>query len=165
MKWLYSSQHEHFSCEILVFYAQNFVKKLYVMDKSGYDFLIQCAEIGKEDIKYFKQWNHCRPVLSGHTLIYQNDRADVSISFTSRAIVIIPKTHVRNNPVCQYKRIGICMHEMKVCIYIAVHDRWPWMSLCIPHTLNPRFNRLIGGRGVRWCWLFIKLHSCFLWCQ
>jgi hypothetical protein len=25
-------------CEILVFYSQNLVKKLYVMDKSGYDF-------------------------------------------------------------------------------------------------------------------------------
>jgi hypothetical protein len=33
------------------------------MDKSGYDFLIQRAEIYKEGIKYFKQWNHCRPVL------------------------------------------------------------------------------------------------------
>jgi hypothetical protein len=33
------------------------------MDKSGYDFRIQCAEIDKEDIKYFKQLNHCRPVL------------------------------------------------------------------------------------------------------
>jgi hypothetical protein len=33
------------------------------MDKSGYDFRIQRAEIDKEDIKYFKQWNHCRPVL------------------------------------------------------------------------------------------------------
>jgi hypothetical protein len=34
------------------------------MDKSGYDFLIQRAEIDKEDIKYFKRWNYCRPVLS-----------------------------------------------------------------------------------------------------
>jgi hypothetical protein len=33
------------------------------MDKSGYDFRIQRAEIDKEDIKYFKQLNHCRPVL------------------------------------------------------------------------------------------------------
>jgi hypothetical protein len=49
------TQHEHFSCEILVFYSQNFVKKLYVTDKSGYDFQIQRAEIDKEDIKYFKQ--------------------------------------------------------------------------------------------------------------
>jgi hypothetical protein len=56
------NQHEHFSCEILVFYSQNFVKKLYVMDKSGYYFLIQHEEIDKEDIKSFKQWNHCRPV-------------------------------------------------------------------------------------------------------
>jgi hypothetical protein len=32
------------------------------MDKSEYDFRIQRAEIDKEDIKYFKQWNHCRPV-------------------------------------------------------------------------------------------------------
>jgi hypothetical protein len=32
-----------------------FFKKLYVMDKSGYDFRIQRAEIDKEDIKYFKQ--------------------------------------------------------------------------------------------------------------
>jgi hypothetical protein len=56
------TQHEHFSWEILVFYSQNFVKKLYVMDKSWYDFRIQRAEIDKEDIKYFKQWNHCRPV-------------------------------------------------------------------------------------------------------
>jgi hypothetical protein len=28
------------------------------MDKSEYDFQIQHAEIDKEDIKYFKQWNH-----------------------------------------------------------------------------------------------------------
>jgi hypothetical protein len=56
------TQNELFSCEILVFYSQYFVKKLYMMDKSGYDFLIQCAEIDKEDTKYFKQWNHCRPV-------------------------------------------------------------------------------------------------------
>jgi hypothetical protein len=55
------TQHEHFSCEILVFYSQNYCKKLYVMDKSGYLFRIQRAEID-EDIKYFKQWNHCRPV-------------------------------------------------------------------------------------------------------
>jgi hypothetical protein len=41
----------------------NFIKKNYVMDKSGYDFRIQPAEIDKEDIKYFKQWKHCRPVL------------------------------------------------------------------------------------------------------
>jgi hypothetical protein len=61
MKWLTVTQHEHFSCEILVFYSQNFVKKLYVMDKSGYDFRIQHVEIDKEAIKYFKQWNHCRP--------------------------------------------------------------------------------------------------------
>jgi hypothetical protein len=33
------------------------------MDKSGYDFRIQRAEIDKEDIKYFKQWKHCRPML------------------------------------------------------------------------------------------------------
>jgi hypothetical protein len=33
------------------------------MNKSGYDFWIQSAEIDKEDIKYFKQWNHRRPVL------------------------------------------------------------------------------------------------------
>jgi hypothetical protein len=33
------------------------------MDKCRYDFRIQSAEIDKEDIKYFKQWNHCRPVL------------------------------------------------------------------------------------------------------
>jgi hypothetical protein len=32
------------------------------MDKSGYDFRIQRAEIDKEDIKYFKQWKHLRPV-------------------------------------------------------------------------------------------------------
>jgi hypothetical protein len=32
--------------------------------KSGYDFRIQRAEIDKEDIKYFKQWKHCWPVLS-----------------------------------------------------------------------------------------------------
>jgi hypothetical protein len=57
------TQHEHLSCEILVFYSQNFVKKLYMMDKSGYDFQMQSAEIDKEDIKYFKQWNHCKPVL------------------------------------------------------------------------------------------------------
>jgi hypothetical protein len=49
------TQHEHFSCEIVVFYSQNFVKKLYVMDKSGYDFRIHRAEIDKEDIKYFRQ--------------------------------------------------------------------------------------------------------------
>jgi hypothetical protein len=36
------------------------------MDKSGCDFRIQRAEIDKEDIKYFKQWNHCRPVLFMH---------------------------------------------------------------------------------------------------
>jgi hypothetical protein len=30
------------------------------MDKSGYGFRIQRAQ---EDIKYFKQRNHCRPVL------------------------------------------------------------------------------------------------------
>jgi hypothetical protein len=29
--------------------------KHYVMDKSGYDFRIQRAEIDKEDIKYFKR--------------------------------------------------------------------------------------------------------------
>jgi hypothetical protein len=29
--------------------------KNYVMDKSGYDFRIQRAEIVQEDIKYFKQ--------------------------------------------------------------------------------------------------------------
>jgi hypothetical protein len=34
------------------------------MNKSGYDFRIHRAEIDKEDIKYFKQWNRCRPVLS-----------------------------------------------------------------------------------------------------
>jgi hypothetical protein len=56
------NQHKHLSCEILVFYSQNFAKKLHVMDKSGYDFRIQCVEIDKDDIKYFKQWNHCRPV-------------------------------------------------------------------------------------------------------
>jgi hypothetical protein len=39
------------SCESLVFYSQNFVKKLYVMVKSGYDFRIQRAEIDKEDMK------------------------------------------------------------------------------------------------------------------
>jgi hypothetical protein len=33
------------------------------MDISGYDFRIQRAEIHKEDIKYFKQWNHFRPML------------------------------------------------------------------------------------------------------
>jgi hypothetical protein len=33
------------------------------MDNSEYDFRIQRAEIDKEDIKYFKQWNHCRSVL------------------------------------------------------------------------------------------------------
>jgi hypothetical protein len=33
----------------------NSVKKLYVMDKSGYDFRIQRAKIDKEDMKYFKQ--------------------------------------------------------------------------------------------------------------
>jgi hypothetical protein len=33
------------------------------MDKSVYDFRIRRAEIDKEDIKYLKQWNHCRPVL------------------------------------------------------------------------------------------------------
>jgi hypothetical protein len=33
MKWLYSYSHEHFSCEIFVFYSQNFVKNLYAMDK------------------------------------------------------------------------------------------------------------------------------------
>jgi hypothetical protein len=49
------TQHEHFSYEILVFYSQNFVKKLYVMDKSGSDFRIQRAEIDKEGTEYFKQ--------------------------------------------------------------------------------------------------------------
>jgi hypothetical protein len=34
------------------------------MDKSGYDFQIHRAESDKKDIKYFKQWNHCRPVKS-----------------------------------------------------------------------------------------------------
>jgi hypothetical protein len=48
------TQHEHFSCEILVFYSQNFVRKLYVMDKSGYDFRILRAELDKENIKYFR---------------------------------------------------------------------------------------------------------------
>jgi hypothetical protein len=43
------------SINTLVFYSQNFVKKLYLMDKSAYHFLNQCAEIDKEDIKYFKQ--------------------------------------------------------------------------------------------------------------
>jgi hypothetical protein len=55
MKWLYSYSAKNISCEILVFYSQNFIKKLYVMDKSGYDFRIQLAVIDKEDIKYFKQ--------------------------------------------------------------------------------------------------------------
>jgi hypothetical protein len=66
--WNYCTvtQHKHISCEILAFYSQNFVKKLYVMDKSGYDFRIQRAEIDKEDKKYFKQLNHCRPVWSAH---------------------------------------------------------------------------------------------------
>jgi hypothetical protein len=40
------------------------------MDKSGYDFRIQRAEIDKEDIKYFKQRNHCRPVLSERLWLY-----------------------------------------------------------------------------------------------
>jgi hypothetical protein len=35
------------------------LKELYVMD----DFWIQLAEIDKGDIKYFKQWNHCWPVI------------------------------------------------------------------------------------------------------
>jgi hypothetical protein len=60
------TQHEHFSCEILVFLLSKLrltlKKKLYVMDKSGYDFRIQRAEIDKEDTKYFKQWKHFRPV-------------------------------------------------------------------------------------------------------
>jgi hypothetical protein len=63
MKWCTVTQHEHFSCEILVFYSQNFVRKLYVMDKSGYDFRSQHAETDKENIKYLKQWNHCGPLL------------------------------------------------------------------------------------------------------
>jgi hypothetical protein len=58
------TQNEQFPCESLVFYSQNFVKKLYVMDKSGYDCRIQRAEIDKEDIKYFKGENHCLRVLS-----------------------------------------------------------------------------------------------------
>jgi hypothetical protein len=33
------------------------------MNKSGYNFRIQRAEIDKEDIKQLKQGNHCRPVL------------------------------------------------------------------------------------------------------
>jgi hypothetical protein len=37
------------------FTLKTLLKKLYVMDKSGYDFRIQRAEIDKEDIKYFKQ--------------------------------------------------------------------------------------------------------------
>jgi hypothetical protein len=59
------TQHERFSCEILVFTLKttlNFKKKLYMMDKSWYDFRIQRVEIGKKDAKYFKQWNHYRPV-------------------------------------------------------------------------------------------------------
>jgi hypothetical protein len=32
------------------------------METSGSDFRIQRAEIDKEDIKYLKQWNRCRPV-------------------------------------------------------------------------------------------------------
>jgi hypothetical protein len=44
------TQHEHFSCEILVCYSQNFVKELYVMETSGYDFLIQRAEIDKKTL-------------------------------------------------------------------------------------------------------------------
>jgi hypothetical protein len=39
-----------------------------MIDKSGCDFRIYCAEIDKEDIKYFKQWNHCRPVLLYKTI-------------------------------------------------------------------------------------------------
>jgi hypothetical protein len=63
MKWLYTvTQHEHFSCKILVFTLRTLLKKLYVMDKSGYDSRIQRAEIDEEDTKYFKQWNRCRPV-------------------------------------------------------------------------------------------------------
>jgi hypothetical protein len=38
------------------------LKKLEVMDKSGYDFRIQRAEIDKEDTKYFKQLNRYRHV-------------------------------------------------------------------------------------------------------
>jgi hypothetical protein len=66
MKWLYS-----YSAWILFLWNLSLLlsklrltskKNLYGMDKSGYDFRIQCAEIDK-DIKYFKQWNHCRPVL------------------------------------------------------------------------------------------------------
>jgi hypothetical protein len=39
------------SCEIVVFYSQLrlTLKKLYKMDKSSYDFRIQCAEIDKGD--------------------------------------------------------------------------------------------------------------------
>jgi hypothetical protein len=43
------TQHKHIPCEILAFYSQNFVKKVYVMDKSGYDFRIERTEIDKED--------------------------------------------------------------------------------------------------------------------
>jgi hypothetical protein len=38
------------------------LKKLYVIDKYGYNFRIKRAEIDKENIKYFKQWKHFRPV-------------------------------------------------------------------------------------------------------
>jgi hypothetical protein len=66
MKWLYS-----YSAWTLFLWNLSHVresknltllKKLYVMDKSGYDFRIQRAEIDKEDVKYFKQWKRCRPV-------------------------------------------------------------------------------------------------------
>jgi hypothetical protein len=59
MKWLYS-----YSALTLFLWNPSHVresknltllKKLYVMDKSGYDFRIQCAEIDKEAIRYFKQ--------------------------------------------------------------------------------------------------------------
>jgi hypothetical protein len=66
MKWLYSNS-------AWALFLWNFglllsklhltlKRKLYVMDKSGYDFRTQRAEIEKEYIKYFKQWNHYRPV-------------------------------------------------------------------------------------------------------
>jgi hypothetical protein len=34
-----------------------------VIDKSEYHFQIQHSETDKEDIKHFKQCNHCGPVL------------------------------------------------------------------------------------------------------
>jgi hypothetical protein len=56
-EYIHCLQHLTHNAIVLTCESKNLtlVKKLYVMDKSGYDFQIQHAEIDKDVIKYFKQ--------------------------------------------------------------------------------------------------------------